>query len=80
MYTYIYIHVHVYLHEFIHVHHVVGFRWHESRRSVRIELSTDKMEASLPRSSGNSWATVAGTLYMYMLIIRTLYMYMYITT
>jgi hypothetical protein len=35
-----------------------GFRWHESRRNVRIELSSDKLEAK--GSSGSHWATFAG--------------------
>ena len=36
-----------------------GFRWHETRRNVRIELSADKLEAK--GSSGSQWATFAGT-------------------
>lgn len=41
---------------------ISGFQWHESRRNVRIELSSDKLEAGLSKGSlGSRWATFAGT-------------------
>lgn len=54
----------------LHVHVFgLGFRWQETRRNVRIELSADKLEASL--SKGDQWATFSGTMY-YVYIICTL--------